>query len=147
MNGDQPNEPRPVQPPEEAVQNNDQGKPAGWQMPKPVFQQSSGYLPQGYIEQFGSEIPRSTEPSPAAPEQAPSEAPLTVENIEPQPDITEQLEPPAPTSDVRTQPKKSGSGKVVLLVLGILAMIAFLFGFLALVYFLFLAPSGSSSGF
>jgi hypothetical protein len=36
----------------------------GWQMPEPKFQQSSGYLPQGYLDKVAFEAPPPSDVSP-----------------------------------------------------------------------------------
>src|SRR5215207_4948784 len=66
----------------------------GWQMPAPKFQQSSGYLPQGYLEKAGFEAPPPTDVSPNAAATAAALAPASEPDVEPQPDLTEQLASP-----------------------------------------------------
>lgn len=139
-------------------------KPAGgWAMPEPKFQQSSGYLPQGYIDQISaSRSPEANadghvEPPPAPPEEVRAEAFAPAEpaaaqafddDVEPQPDLNEQLaEEPAPFTPTPVV-KTSGSGRsVVMVILGLVAMVLFIVAFLAVIYFLFIAPSGGESQF
>lgn len=118
----------------------------GWKMPEPKFQQSSGYLPQGYLEKIGFEAPMQSSVSAAA-ATAPAAAPLP--DVEPQPDLSEQLDaqpqvtvPPKPAARERS----SGS-RVLMIVLGLLAMAAFIAVFLGVVYYLFLAPQNGGSPF
>lgn len=115
---------------------------AGWQMPEPKFQKSSGYLPQGYLEKLGSEaVPRSDgsppEELPASPVSTPP-APL---EIEPQPDISEQLAETTPVEAPVPVVKKRTGARLAMFIVGIFGMIAFLAAFLAVIYFLFIRPS------
>lgn len=125
---------------------------SGWTMPEPVFRQTSGYLPKGFEKKvFESDSPK---PLPDAPNEilsnlyAPpeTESPPVDEQptspagpeIQPQPEISEQFTidqiNAAPAAE--TKPK-SGLLRVILIVLGVLAMLGLAFGFLILVYFLF----------
>lgn len=137
----------------------------GWAMPEPKFQQSSGYLPQGYIDQITANMPspeadadgqaESTPPAPPEEVRAEAFAPAEPaaaqafdEEVEPQPDLNEQLEEePAPFTPAPVV-KDAGSGRsVVMVVLGLVAMVLFIVAFLAVIYFLFIAPSGGESQF
>ncbi len=88
-------------------------EPKVWKMPEPVFRKTSGHLPQSFEREsfFGSE---------------------TQEHVKPdalhESDPTPQLEP-AP---------KSPTLKIILVVLGLAAMIAFIAVFLSVIYFFFL---------
>lgn len=120
----------------------------GWQMPEPKFQQSSGYLPQGYLEKVGFEAAPQGEISGAA--AAPAMAPATVAapDVEPQPDLSEQLsEPQVATAPKPPVPKRSASSRILMIVLGLLAMAVFIAAFLAVVYYLFLAPQAGGTTF
>ncbi|MBK9154992.1 MAG: hypothetical protein IPM25_12365 [Chloracidobacterium sp.] len=124
--------------------------PGKWQMPKPKFQQSSGYLPQGYLKEVeaaaaaakgppGSED-TTQEQAPFVP--APIEDPATPAaiDIEPQPDISEQLLPEESleqAAKAETSVKKGSS--IVPVILGLLGIILFIAAFIAIVYFLFFA--------
>lgn len=162
-----------------------QAAPEKWSMPEPVFQQTSGYLPQGYlkeIEQSGAgtpttdvlEIPTIASNTPIAPlgqppvdpileMDEPSASPVAVEesapkstaealpqsavNIEPQPDLSEQIVPevsvPAPVV-----PKAKSSGlRTVLIALALLGMLGLLIVFLAFVYAYFIAGNWNSTTF
>lgn len=151
MNGAETNSPEGAGAAPEENNSQTPQNPNEWKMPTPVFQQSSGYLPQGYIEQFGAAVPkREVEPQAPSPEAAapPTPPSAIAPEIVPQPDLNEQLEdpvaPPAPAPPVK---KKSGVGRVLLILLGIGLMILFLAGFLAIIYFLFIAPEGTGGVF
>lgn len=128
--------------------------PAKWQMPKPKFQQTSGYLPQGYLKnleqapadeknQPGSEDV-TREPASPMPQEPVQTAPPS---IEPQPDLDEALiadDPVSETPEVQTTSKRGSSLPVV--AVGIVAILIFVAIFLAAVYFLFLAtPTGNNN--
>lgn len=119
----------------------------GWQMPAPKFQQSSGYLPQGYLENLGFEAPPQADGSGAAAAPA-TEPPAPAVDVEPQPDLTEQLpEEPVATAPTPAAKVRSTGGRIVMIVLGLLAMAAFIAVFLVVVYYLFLAPPNGGSTF
>lgn len=121
---------------------------AGWQMPEPKFQQSSGYLPQGYLDKVAFEAPPPSDVSPAAAAPAVAPAVAAGPDIEPQPDLNEQLEPP--TAPVITKPvvkERSAGARIAMIVLGLLAMVAFIAVFLGVVYYFFLMPQGGQTTF
>ena len=121
---------------------------AGWQMPEPKFQQSSGYLPQGYLDKVAFEAPPPNDVSPAA--AAPALAPEVAAgpDIGPQPDLNEQLEPPpAPVVNKPVVKERSAGARIALIVLGLLAMVAFIAVFLGVVYYFFLMPQGGQTTF
>ena len=131
-----------------------------WQMPKPKFQQSSGYLPQGYLkdikmgldgdsgadgtaddegEQLTAERITGIAQEPSAPQSAPA--------IEPQPDLVDQLLPEEPGAALNETavPQKSSS-RLPLVLLGLVGILIFLAVFLAAVYYFFLAtPAGGNN--
>ena len=120
----------------------------GWQMPTPKFQQSSGYLPQGYLEKLGFEATPQPESSgaAAAPAMAPQAA--TAPDVEPQPDLSDQLAEPQIAAATKAPVKERSAGsRIFLIVLGLLAMAVFIAVFLAVVYYLFLAPPAGGSTF
>jgi hypothetical protein len=120
----------------------------GWQMPAPKFQQSSGYLPQGYLEKAGFDVPLQAAASGAAAAPAAEAPPTPALDVEPQPDLTEQLDDqPAETAPKPVAKQRSTGSRVAMIVLGLLAMAAFIAAFLALVYYLFLAPQNGGSPF
>lgn len=119
-------------------------EPGQWVMQKPVFRQSSGYLPQGYEKLYG-QSDGSTATAVAAAVATETPAAEEVE-ILPQPDVSEEVtyaepEPPAP---VKT---RSTAMRITLLVLGLLAMAAIIVMFLAVIYFLFFSSPGESQVF
>ena len=122
-------------------------KPPGtWEMPKPVFQQSTGHLPQGFQGRFKD----SASQGGTAAQQAPAATPAVVvspppaieisesPDIQPQPNLSEDFVvdqavlPPAPVKK-----KRSAGAQAVLVLLGIVAMAVFAAGFVVLVYYLF----------
>src|SRR5687768_1977477 len=132
-----------------------------WQMPKPKFQQTSGYLPQGYLKDVNMDGDGSDDGSDDGPAgeaeqltaeritgigQEPAEAPAAPA-IEPQPDLSDQLIPeePLPAANATPVASKSGS-RVAFLLLGLVGILLFLAVFLAAVYYFFLAkPAGGNN--
>ncbi len=138
----EPNTRPPVQRPTQ------QPAPGQWEMPKPKFQQTSGYLPQGYLK----EMEAAGEAVKAAPEQAVSASPAApVEGappaIEPQPDLTDQLIDDTPALDPAEKGTQAKSGPGLgMLVLGLIGILIFVAVFLTAVYFLFFAqPAGGNN--
>jgi hypothetical protein len=119
----------------------------GWQMPEPKFQQTSGYLPQGYLEKVVFDAKPPTQVSPAA--AAPAAAPVAEGSaVEAQPDLTEQLaEPTAPIVAPPKVKEKSKGARIAMILLGLLGMVAFLVLFLGVIYYLFLSQRGDGSTF
>lgn len=129
------------------------GPPGKWQMPKPKFQQTSGYLPQGYLKVIkeaagaarsadGSEDTTREQPVSKAEPAADADSVM----IEPQPDLSEQLIPDEPADDAARPavPAKS-SARPLLIILGLVGILLFFAIFLAAVYFLFFSgPAGVS---
>ena len=116
----------------------------GWQMPEPKFQQTSGYLPQGYIESAG--FAGSAPAAAAAPAMVPAFSPGA--DVEPQPDLSELLaEHPVPVTAPAPVSERSSGARIVMILLGLLGMVAFLAVFLGVIYYLFLAPRNAGSGF
>ena len=112
-------------------------------MPAPKFQQSSGYLPQGYLEKVAFEAPPPSDVSPNSAATAAATAPASEPDVEPQPDLTEQLAaPPAPVVAETAVKQRSAGARIAMIVLGLLAMVAFIAVFLGVIYYLFLAPQG-----
>ena len=122
----------------------------GWQMPEPKFQQSSGYLPQGYLDKiaFNASPPSNVSPAAAAPAVAPAiEQPgAPAPEVEPQPEVLDHHDVPAAAPPPAAKARSSGS-RILIIILGLLAMAAFLAIFLAVVYYLFLAPQNGGSPF
>ncbi len=124
-----------------------------WQMPKPKFQQTSGYLPQGYLKDIkhspattaGSEDTTQEQapfiPAAAGDGTAANASPAPTPAVEPQPDLAEIiLEEPAGEPMSAPAQAKRGSG-IPLIVLVLAGIAAFVVIFLAAVYFLFLNQS------
>ena len=149
--------------------------PKDWSMPEPQFQQTSGSLPQGFPKHVeGSdvlEIPAITAPA-ASDQQAteasaeplleitesapapivrdspvvPTPTPAAV-NIEPQPDLSEQISEDVSVERPATQAAASGGSRTMLTVLGVIAMLVVLAVFLAFVYLYFIAAPGATNNF
>ena len=88
-------------------------RPEAWKMPDPVFRKTSGRLPKNFEREYFAEPVTQESPKPA----------------------------PSSTVDAASQPEplpKSPTLKIILVVLGLLAMIAFIAVFLSVVYFMFL---------
>lgn len=134
---------------------------AKWQMPKPVFQKTSGYLPQGYLKDVGDPAGSSAsdsapgEAGPASEPKPKAEPDLSAINlaapavdVEPQPDLSEQLIPEEPEFETtrETGAKNTGLG-TSFVVLGLVALMLFVAIFLTAVYFLFFAGSGEINNF
>lgn len=119
----------------------------GWQMPEPKFQQTSGYLPQGYLEK--ASLDGRSEGDVVPPAEPAGDLPPSAADIEPQPEISEQLEAgptvvPPPAAAVK---ERSTAARVVMIVLGLLGMILFIAVFLGVVYYLFISPRDGGSTF
>lgn len=128
--------------------------PGKWEMPKPKFQQTSGYLPQGYLKDMeaaaeaakvapGSEdttkeqaafVPNADQPA----------SPAALPDIEPQPDLADLIPAESVTETSTPLPVKKSGSSAVMIVLGLIAVIIFVSLFLAAIYFLFLAKPAQS---
>jgi hypothetical protein len=115
----------------------------GWEMPKPVFQQSTGHLPQGFQDRFPNLGPQNaTGAVMAAPAPAVSPPPAVEisesPDIQPQPDLIEDFSPVEsvlPAAPIKK--KRNAAVQAVLVLLGVFAIGAFVIGFVVLVYYLF----------
>lgn len=126
-----------------------------WEMPKPKFQQTSGYLPQGYLKDvqeqaagtdfIGSEEPteQQSRPHTPVPPSAVNAAPSAVAampDVEPQPDLDDGIIVDETESVTVAAPAEAKKGtSVVMLVLGLAGILIFVAVFLVAVYFLYLA--------
>jgi hypothetical protein len=138
-----------------------ESKASAWEMPKPVFQRSSGYLPQGFEKRFGpAAVEADWEATPiggdgtgAAVGTAPAAAPAaekaeaageTAAEIAPQPDIPDPVivEPKA----APPEKKESPAARIAFIVLGLLLMAVFIAAFLAVIYYFFLLSPNESQG-
>jgi hypothetical protein len=90
-----------------------QSTPAVWKMPDPIFRKTSGRLPQGFEREYFDEPDTAQSPRLAA-------------------DID-----PNPTPHIEPKPK-SQTQKIILVLLGVAAMVAFIALFLTVLYFMFL---------
>jgi hypothetical protein len=88
-------------------------RPSEWRMPEPVFRKTSGRLPRNFEREYFTETPTQESPKPSA------------------------VETPFPDSQVVSKPAHP-TLKIILVVLGLLAMVAFIAVFLTVVYFMFL---------
>ena len=132
----------------DTIQPNAPENKGGWQMPEPKFQQTSGYLPQGYLEKAGLDGGSSGDgAAPAAPP-AGDISPAAAD-IEPQPEIAEQLEagPTIVPPPAHAAKERSTGARVTLIVLGLLGMVLFIAVFLGVVYYLFISPQDGGSTF
>lgn len=115
--------------------------PGQWVMPKPVFRESSGYLPRGFEKIYGqSDGAAATAVAAAVAEEEPSAQEVAVM---PQPDVTEEVtytepEPPAPVK------QRSTAMRITFVILGLLAMAVIVAAFLVAVYFLFFSSPSES---
>jgi hypothetical protein len=123
-----------------------------WSMPEPVFQQSSGYLPQGFEKRFDAGIanqPAGSEgvtadgpsaevapPGTGGKDEMPGPEPAVIE-VEPQPDLTDELiiDKPALGSAAKTK-KSGGAARMFMIFLGLLAIGILLVILVAVAYFL-----------
>ena len=120
---------------------------SGWQMPEPKFQQTSGYLPQGYLDKVAFDANPPAQVSPAAASAA-APAPSPEPAVEAQPDLSEQLAAPPTPVVAKPQVKERSTGaRVALIILGLLAMVGFIAVFLGVVYYLFLSPQNGGTTF
>ena len=93
-----------------------QSQPDEWQMPEPVFRRTSGKLPQGFAKPVEADDAVNNSVPPVEPAAQPSAAPISPPVIGP----------------------KSSLVKMILVLLGLGAMIAFIVVFLTVLYFFFL---------
>lgn len=140
-----PDDVRPVT--SEKIEVPETSPPGQWIMPKPVFRQSSGRLPQGFEKQFGQlnglDGGQSTAGTAAAVALAVEPPPTQLADVAPQPDVAEEViyagPEPAPPEKTRSR-----AMRITLIVLGVLAIVSFVAIFLAVVYFLFLSNPNES---
>lgn len=134
------------------------GSPSKWEMPKPVFQKTSGYLPQGYVTDIqeaaraNPDNENTTQEQPvfvAKPAAGPDLSAVNLSPaVEPQPDLSEQLIPDEPALDTAPEsPKKSRGLGTPMIVLGLIAIMVFVAVFLGVIYFLFLRNPTDPSPF
>ena len=128
-----------------------------WEMPEPVFRQTSGYLPQGFVKQIEDAAAlapnEETIDANAGPGEGPnlssSNAPVTplpVPKIKQQPHVSDQSSVKDLTPGAALAPVKSGELRMLLIILGLLAVAVFISAFLIFVY-RFLAEPGETNNF
>jgi hypothetical protein len=119
MTAEANNNPQAIEDDDELNTTAPQSKPEVWKMPEPIFRKTSGKLPQGFVKtEFVSE---GATPEPQG---DPSEDP---------PD-----DPPNESVVAYAEPKPQNPAlKILLVLLGMGAMIAFIVVFLTVLYFLF----------
>jgi hypothetical protein len=103
--------------------------PDVWRMPEPVFRRTSGKLPRGFVK-TGIDAGEG-EPEPAAPGA--------------EEDVTDEQTNDSVEAYAETKPKNP-TLKLLLVVLGVAAMIAFIVVFLTVIYFFFWRSSPGPLG-
>jgi hypothetical protein len=124
-----------------------------WSMPEPVFQQSTGHLPQGYQSKFtaaeAASGPAQAKTAPA-PQAEPPPQPLEISetpDITPQPNISEEFvfdEAAAPPAPKPAAAKGTSGGRVIFVVLGVIAIAIGAIAILGAVYYLYFYEQGNS---
>lgn len=155
MNDEQPQEIQPSEPDEKIAAPPAPPQPGKWQMPKPVFKKTSGYLPQGFERAAGFGQNAQNAGSAPAPAAAPSAAPAAegihnapVEAVTPveQPDFIDEFddEQPIVAADAAPAKKSSSAARILLALVIFFVVVGFIAGFLYLIYFLFLSEGAAS---
>jgi uncharacterized membrane protein YcjF (UPF0283 family) len=124
-------------------------------MPKPVFRRSGGYDPLAVREKFEMFEDTTAVPNKVLEEAAELTAARREDEItgseagavvEAQPDVFETLEdPPAQASVVSAERPKSGAGRIITVLLVVIASIAVIAIFLLIVTYLFLSKTGDGA--
>lgn len=125
------------------------GADGKWQMPKPKFQQTSGYLPQGYLNKLKGETgpaaadddePETAQlkspqaPPPDAAGSAAAASPAAMPLVEPQPDLADQLIPDQHVPEMSAPPMAAKPKPTALMfVLGLIGIILAVAIFIAVV--------------
>jgi hypothetical protein len=112
--------------------------PGKWEMPAPVFQKTSGYLPQGFEKVLAEAKQSGGNATPAAAAAAaPEAAPETPPAVEQQPDISELVFEEAAAVAPAAPKTKSALLRIVLAVMAVGAILFLIAAFLVTVYLLF----------
>jgi hypothetical protein len=136
-------------------------KPAQWTMPKPVFKQTSGYLPQGYLKDMQEAARTNPDSENTTQEQSPMFGPRAKAGpdlsavdltppaaaVEPQPELSEQLIHDEPAHEDTPAVPEKRSSRMSMALLGVIVFLAFVAVFLTAVYFLFLKGNGDTNNF
>lgn len=147
-----------VPPVEDSAPETKAGSPAAapdgeWQMPKPVFRQSSGYLPKIFNKKFledDTQEPKSERADrvESAEQRHVAEsaavAPVPAPEIQPQPVLSEEFTLEDIHETAPAKKPRGGALRVVLTILAILAMLAIVFVLLVAVYLLFFLQASES---
>jgi len=125
-------------PPNPALEPEEEG--SGWKMPKPVFRQTSGRLPQGFAKKSTQdEVKENVDDDIST---ASMEKPASLADVEPQPELGDLESGEFAKPIVSDMPKKKGgAAKVLFTVFGVLLVFILIAAFLAVIYFLFIAQS------
>lgn len=125
-----------------------------WVMPKPVFRRSGGYDPLAVREEFEMFEDTTAVPNKILEEAAELTAARRSDEsagggsavVEPQPDVLEIIaDPPANSPAVSAEAPKGGAGRIITVLLVILASVAVIAIFLLVVTYLFLSKGGDGS--
>jgi hypothetical protein len=141
--------------------------PKSWQMPEPVFQQTSGYLPEGFEKRY----PAATavnDSAPAAPPPAPDpflhtfvgtpgasvesftrlepSTPAAAAIVE-QPELPDEAVVEEAPAEVVAKKERSATARVVFALLLIIGGLLLMTVFLGVVYYLFFYPNGDQGNF
>lgn len=120
-----------------------------WEMPKPVFRKTSGYLPQGYEKLLAGSEDATIDPNPQAVPNIEIEVFVDAGAalVEPQPDLSEVIIPEPEIDAVASAANTRKSNGLVWTILGILFIVGFIAVFLAVIYLFILRPGGSDGIF
>jgi len=134
------------------------GATGGWSMPEPVFQKTSGYLPQGFEKNFPQDEVMNeaavdaavtdeptTNAADAEADVAATPAGIEAADVEPQPDISDTHDVEVKIERDPEPSKNGGAMKVVFSLFGILVALGLVLIFIAVIYYLFLMPPPGST--
>ncbi len=153
MNDEQPQEIQSSEPNEKIEAPPAPPPPGKWQMPKPVFKKTSGYLPQGFEKSAGFGQSSTNAGSAQAPAPAAAPAADGIADVPPasvpvgeQPDFLDEFDLDDEMISVAPEPaKRSSSAFRIFLAVAIFFLVsAFIAGFLYLIYVLFLSEGAAS---
>lgn len=112
-----------------------------WKMPEPVFKKTSGYLPKGYVQQL--DVPVQTQivkDGADAENETRNKAIETIEsseiNVEPQPDILEEVVEISEPIEHQPTHKKGSIGKLLTILLLLIVFFVLAAMFVAVVWYL-----------